>query len=93
MQEDQIMRWFVTKRKGSQRYATIYWAWRRAGCASSAEPAYRGITRHSGDLELCRGDILAVMPEGRIAVLDCVITHLTAPSYLACASQTAGYAA
>ena len=25
MQVDQIMQWFATKRKGRQRYATIYW--------------------------------------------------------------------
>ena len=33
------------------------------------------------------------MPGERIAGLDCVVTHPIAPSYLACASQTAGYAA
>ena len=87
-----------TKGKATLCHDILAPAWRRAirraGCAFSAEPAYSSIAqRHSGDPGLCRGDILALMPGGRIAVLDCVVTHPIAPSYLACASQTAGYAA
>ena len=40
-----------------------------------------------------RGDILAILPGGRIVVLDCVITHPAAASYTRSASQQAGYAA
>ena len=66
---------------------------RRAGCASRAEPAYSSLAqRHSDDLGLCWGDILAVMPGEHIAVLDFAVTHPAAHSYLAGASQIVGYA-
>ena len=66
------------------------------GCASSVEPAYSNLAaHHSGNPGLRRGDILAViiMPDGHIAVLDCVVTHPAGSSYLPNASQTAGFAA
>ncbi len=69
---------------------------RRAGCATSAEPAYSGLQRQhgrGGAAGLRRGDILAVMPGGRIAVLDCVVTHPAAASYVREAARTTGSAA
>ena len=84
------------KGKATLRQDILTWrcAICRAGCASSTEPAYSSLAqRHSGDTALCWGDILAVMPRGRIAVLDCEVTRPTTPSYLVCASQTVGYAA
>lgn len=66
---------------------------RRAGCATSAEPAYSSLIARGqagGAAGLRRGDILAVMPEGRVVVLDCVVTHPAAASYVRAASRTAG---
>ena len=40
-----------------------------------------------------RGDILAILPGGRIVDLDCVITHPAAASYARGASRQAGFAA
>ena len=40
-----------------------------------------------------RGDILAVMPSGRVVVLDCVVTHPAAATYARAASRTPGSAA
>ena len=96
MQADQIMQWHVPKRDSrndllaSVRRRAIY----RAGCASSAETACSSLAaRHSGDPGLRRGDILAVMPSGRTAVLVCVVTHPAASAYLPGAARTAGFAA
>ena len=66
----------------------------RAGCASSVEPAHSILAaHHSGNPGLQGGDILAVIPSGHVAVLDCVVTHPAAPSYLPGASQTVGFPA
>ena len=68
----------------------------RASCASSAEPAYRHLRRSSqreGAEGQRRGDILAVLPGGRISVLDVVVTHPAAPSYVAAAARSDGAAA
>jgi hypothetical protein len=68
---------------------------RRAGCATSAEPAYSSLIARGqagGAAGLRRGDILAVMPEGRVVVLDCVVTHPAAASYVRAASRMAGAA-
>ena len=40
-----------------------------------------------------RGDILAILPGGRIVVLNCVVTHPAAASYARGASQKAGFSA
>ena len=40
-----------------------------------------------------RGDILAILPAGRMIVLDCVVTHPAAASYVRGASRQAGFAA
>ena len=69
---------------------------RRAGCATSAEPSYSRLLapgQRGGAAGLKRGDILAILPGGRIVVLDCVITHPAAASYARGASQQAGFAA
>jgi hypothetical protein len=95
---DHAMACTQTRGTATLRHDLLASAWRRAirraGCATSAEPAYSSLAaRHSGDPGLRRGDILAVMPGGRIAVLDCVVTHPAASSYLPGASRTAGFAA
>jgi hypothetical protein len=69
---------------------------RRAGCATSAEPSYSNLvapSQRGGAAGLKRGDILAILPGGRIAVLDCVVTHPAAATYAQRASQEAGSAA
>ena len=38
-------------------------------------------------------DILAILPGGRLVVLDCVVTHSAAASYARGASRQAGFAA
>jgi hypothetical protein len=75
-------------------------AWRRiirkAGCATSAEPVYSGITsrqQRRASAGLQRGDILAVLPSGRVVVLDCVVTHPAAASYVRAAARITGSAA
>jgi hypothetical protein len=75
-------------------------AWRRvisrAGCASSAEPPYSGLATpgaQRGNTCNNRGDIITVMPDGRVLVLDTVVTHPAAASHVAAASQTTGTAA
>ena len=40
-----------------------------------------------------RGDILAILPQGRNVVLNCVVTHLTVSLYARGVSQLAGCAA
>jgi hypothetical protein len=69
---------------------------RRAGCATSLEPNYSHLAAAPVGRDAAgqrRGDILAVMPDGRIVVLDCVITHPAASSYVAAASAETGSAA
>ena len=69
---------------------------RRAGCATSMEPSYSHLATAPSGRDAAgqrRGDILAVMPDGRIVVLDCVITHPAAASYVVEASRTTGSAA
>ena len=68
----------------------------RAGCASSLEPTYRHLrSAHNsrGTEGQRRGDILAVLPTGKIAIVDVVVTHPCAQSYVAAASATTGAAA
>ena len=77
--------------------------WRRAcadvGCATSLEPMYNSLVTgdtgdaSGGDPGQRRGDILCVMPDGRVVVLDCVVTHPTAASYVEKASRETGWAA
>lgn len=69
---------------------------RRAGCATSMEPSYSHLAADRaarGAAGQRRGDILAVLPGGRIVVLDVVVTHPAAASYVVAASQTNGSAA
>ena len=68
---------------------------RRAGCATSAEPPYHSLTAPGaqGAAGLRRGDILVVWPDGRVRVLDCVVTHPAAASYVRDAAQAPGSAA
>jgi hypothetical protein len=68
----------------------------RATLPSSAEPLYRNLRSQarSGEAEgQRRGDILVVMPSGSITIVDVVITHSPADSYVKAASQTTGAAA
>ena len=54
-------------------------AWRRAGCATSAEPSYSNLLapgQHRGAPGLRRGDILAITPGVCIAVLHCAVVPL-----------------
>ena len=77
--------------------------WRRAmqdaGCATSLEPMYNSLVTgdvdnaRGGDAGLRRGDILCAMPDGRVVVLDCVVTHPTAASYVERAARETGWAA
>ena len=63
----------------------------KAGSATSVEPTYSHLL--SGEQRArageCRGDILAVLPSG-LTVLDCVVKHPTAASYVSAASKTPG---
>ena len=75
-------------------------AWRRAihraGCANIAEPSYSNLLapgQRGGAAGLKQGDILAILPSGRIVVLDCVVTHPAASSYAQGASREAGFEA
>jgi hypothetical protein len=78
-----------------------YWvsAWRhaihRAGCATSVEPPYSSLAAAGaqGDAGQRRGDILTVWPDGRVRIMDCVVTHPAAASYVRDAAETAGSAA
>ena len=48
---------------------------RRAGCDTSAEPSYSNLLapgQRGGAAGLKRGDILALLPGGRIVALDCL---------------------
>ena len=69
---------------------------RRAGCATSAEPSYSNLLapgQCGGAAGLKRGYILVILPNGRIVVLDCVVTHPAAASYAHGAQRQAGFAA
>ena len=70
---------------------------RKSGCATSAEPAYSGLLspqlRRSAAAGLQRGDVLAVLPAGRVVVLDCVVTHPAASSHVRAAARVSGAAA
>jgi hypothetical protein len=82
------------------RHNSLTSVWRRyinkAGGATSLEPQYNNFTAgdtHSSAAGQKRGDILAVMPGGRVIVLDCVVTHPAAASYVRRAASTTGSAA
>ena len=68
----------------------------RASCASSMEPSYRhiGVTpeqrRAAGQR---RGDIMVVLPCGKISIVDVTVTHPTQQKYVAQAATRAGHAA
>lgn len=68
---------------------------RRAGCASSAEPLYSSLVAPGaqGAATQRRGDILVVWPDGGVRILDCVITHPAAASYVRDAAEAGGSAA
>ena len=68
---------------------------RRAGCATSAEPPYNSLAAPGaqGAAGLHRGDILVVWPDGRVRILDCVVTHPAAASFVRDAAEAAGSAA
>ena len=83
----------------TMRHDIMASAWRRvirkAGCGSSAEPAYAGLAgdaRAAARAGLRRGDICARVGTS-ILVLDVVITHPAASSYVGAASSTSGSAA
>lgn len=66
-----------------------------AGRASRREQRYREIAaaERYAATGLRRGDILATMLNGRLVVLDGLITHAWAPAYVAQACHTNGHAA
>lgn len=68
---------------------------RRAGCASSAEPLYSSLAAPGaqGAATQRRGDILVVWPDGGVRILDCVVTHPAAASYVRDAAEAGGSAA
>lgn len=70
-------------------------AMRRAGISTSGEPLYSSLAPEGarGAAGNRRGDILAVMPDGRSIVFDCVVTHPAAASYVRDAAHTDGSAA
>jgi hypothetical protein len=97
---DHAMVCALVKGMASLRHDLWASAWRRvirkAGCASSAEPAYSGLRPRQGrgqTVGLHRGDILAVLPAGRVVVLDCVVTHPAAASHRRAAARAFGAAA
>ena len=72
-----------TQGTATLRHHLLAAAWHHAGCATSAEPACSNLAvPQNGDPGLRRGDILAGMPGGRNTVLDRVVTHPAASSYL-----------
>ena len=82
------------------RHNTLTPVWRRiaqyAGCTTSLEPPYNHLATTPADRDATgqrRGDILAIMPDSRIVVLDYVVTHPAATSYVAEASRETGSAA
>jgi hypothetical protein len=68
---------------------------RRAGCATSAEPLYSSLAAPGaqGAASQRRGDVLVVWPDGGIRILDCVVTHPAAASYVRDAAESGGSAA
>jgi len=66
-----------------------------SGCPTSMEPGYAEFREHGehGNAGMKRGDIFAVMPDGRLVITDIVITHPSAPTYVGAASRAAGAAA
>jgi hypothetical protein len=64
----------------------------RASCASSMEPTYRHL-RQQGDAGQRRGDILVVLPSGKISIVDVVVTHPAQQAYVNQACTRAGHAA
>jgi len=86
--------------KATLRHDTLALAVRRciakSGCPSSMEPPYRHLRasgQQSGTEGQRRGDILTVLPNGRVVIVDVVVTHPAAPSYYDAASQSNGSAA
>lgn len=67
----------------------------RAGCASSMEPSYRHLrgAQQQQAASQRRGDVLVVMPSGKISVVDVVVVHPSQQQYLAGAAARAGHAA
>jgi hypothetical protein len=68
---------------------------RRAGLATCVEPSYRGVAAPGAEAAagMRRGDLLVVMPDGRIVVADVVVTHPAAPSHVRAAAATSRAAA
>jgi hypothetical protein len=83
----------------SMRHDILVSTWRRAihraGCATSVEPPYNSLAAAGaqGVAGLRRGDILTVWPDGRVRVMDCVVTHPAAASFVHDAAEVAGSAA
>jgi hypothetical protein len=64
----------------------------RASCASSLEPSYRHL-RNRGEAGQRRGDILVVLPSGKISIVDVVVTHPSQQAHVSQACTRAGHAA
>ena len=67
-----------------------------ASCSSSMEPPYRrmrGSWEKKGNEGMHRGDILVVLPEGRMDIVDVVVRHPACPSYAGRAARESGSAA
>ena len=67
----------------------------RASCASSMEPTYRHLQSQQQRVAAGqrRGDILVVLPSGKISVVDIVVTHPAQQSRVSQACTRAGHAA
>ena len=66
----------------------------RASCASSMEPSYRHLQRQQGgNAGQRRGDILVVLPSGKINIVDVVVTHPSQVKYVNQACTRVGHAA
>ena len=65
----------------------------RASCASSMEPTYRHLRRRGGGISQRRGDILVVLPSGKISVVDVVVTHPSQQAHVSQACTRVGHAA
>ena len=67
------------------------------GNSTSLEPLYAGVLASQDARGAAagqrRGDVLTTMPDGRIAAIDCVITHPAAATYVRQAALKTGYAA
>jgi hypothetical protein len=64
----------------------------RASCASSMEPSYRHL-RNSAVANQRRGDIMVVLPSGKICIVDTVVMHPSQTKYVNHACVRAGHAA